>query len=188
MLEDGVELATRIDGITLRRLTTADAHAFAAHVARDGDHLGAYLPWPAKTADPEGAAQWLEPYEREEAGRVVAAGAWRRAELVGGGVLFGHDPVPAAVELGIWVTAAVEGHGVAGAICRELLRHARNELGAHRVVWQSATGNVRSRRLAERLGFAHEGTLRAAAVLRGARLDLDVLSLVGPEIDRALHR
>ena len=43
--------------------------------------------------------------------------------------------------------------------------------------------NTRSRRLAERLGFQHEGTLRSNYVLRGERLDTDVLSLVGAELD-----
>ena len=45
------------------------------------------------------------------------------------------------------------------------------------------TGNTRSRRLAERLGFVFEGTLRSSYVLRERRLDVDVLSLVGPELD-----
>lgn len=54
------------------------------------------------------------------------------------------------------------------------------------MIWQTATANVRSRRLAERLGFVHEGTLRSSSVLRGERLDLDLdlLSLVSAEIDR----
>jgi RimJ/RimL family protein N-acetyltransferase len=43
--------------------------------------------------------------------------------------------------------------------------------------------NSRSRALAERLGFRYEGTLRSAYVLNGRRYDMDVLSLVGRELD-----
>ncbi|WP_187369298.1 GNAT family N-acetyltransferase [Baekduia soli] len=169
----------------LRRLTTADAEAFAAHVEADLEHLGAYLPWPARTADAAGAADWLRPYEHAEDGRVVAAGAWLEGRLAGGGVLFHHDAAQANMELGIWMTTGAEGRGVAAAVCRALLRLARDELGARRLEWRSATANVRSRRLAQRLGFTHEGTLRSSYVLRGERLDVDVLSLVGTEIDAA---
>lgn len=184
MLEQAVPLR---DGAVLRRLSAADAEAFAAHVAADLDRLGAYLPWPAVTAEPAGAAAWLGAYERGEDGRVVAAGAWREEALVGGGVLFHHEPAQAVVELGIWVTAAAEGTGLAGATCRALLARARRELAVERVVWQSATANARSRRLAEALGFVHEGVLRSSFVLRGERLDMDLLSLVGAEIDRAIR-
>jgi len=186
MLDDPRPLTTGLDGVVLRRLTPAHAKEFAAHVARDLDHLGAYLPWPARTADAAGAEAWLGAYDERLEGRVVAAGAWHDEVLVGGGVLFAHDPAQAVVELGIWMTSGAAGRGVATAVCRALLAHARRELEAERVVWQSATGNVRSRRLAKKLGFVHEGTLRSNYVLRGERLDTDVLSLVDGEIDRAL--
>lgn len=170
-------------GLSLRRLTALDADAFAAHVAADLDHLGEHLPWPAVTDEPTGAADWLGAYERREEGRIVAAGAWDGDELAGGGVLFHHDPGQATVELGIWVVTGHEGRGSASAICRALLARARADLGAERVVWNCTSGNVRSRQLAERLGFFHEGTLRSSYVLRGRRLDIEVLSLVGAELD-----
>jgi ribosomal-protein-serine acetyltransferase len=187
VLDDPVPLRTRLPRpVTLRRLTTADAAAFAAHVAADLEHLGEHLPWPALTATEEGAERWLGLYERGEDGRVVAGGAWCDGELLGGALLLHHDPAHANVELGTWVATAGEGHGVAAAACRALLAVARGHLGAERVEWYAATGNVRSRRLAERLGFRHEGTLRSSYVLHGERYDIDLLSLVGPEIDRAL--
>ncbi len=132
---------------------------------------------PAEPAAGSGA------YERREEGRVVALGAWDGDTLLGGGVLFHHDPEGANVELGIWIVTAAEGRGLATAICRTLLEQARRDLGAERVVWQSAVGNLRSRRLAEKLGFVYEGTARSVLPLRGQRLDLDVLSLVGAELD-----
>lgn len=187
MLEEPIPLRTRLeDEVVLRRLTAADADAFARQVARDLDHFGEFLPWPELTQTPEGAAQWLGRYERAEDGRVVAGGAWRGGELLGGALLLAHAPEARNVELGVWAASAVAGSGLAGACCRELLRVARSDLGVERVFWQCDTRNVASRRLAERLGFRYEGTMRSCYVLRGERLDLDLLSLVGAEIDRAL--
>jgi RimJ/RimL family protein N-acetyltransferase len=87
------------------------------------------------------------------------------------------------VEVGCWVTAGVVGQGVAGAASAALIAHARGVLAAERVMWRCTTVNRRSRALAERLGFRFEGTLRSALVLRGERYDLDLLSLVGAELD-----
>ena len=89
----------------------------------------------------------------------------------------------ASVELGCWASSAVQGLGVARAASEALIAYARAELAAERVAWRSTTVNRRSRGLAERLGFRYEGTLRSAYVLRGERYDLDVLSLVGAELD-----
>ncbi len=180
-------LHCRLDGdVVLRPLSAADGAAFARQGAGDRERLGEFLPWPAGTRTPEGAAEWLGRYERGEDGRVVAGGAWRDGELLGGALLLGHEPAQANVELGVWAVAAVAGSGLAGACCRELLRVARRRLGAERVVWQCDPRNVASRRLAERLGFRFEGTQRSNYVLRGERLDTDLLSLVGPEIDAAI--
>jgi RimJ/RimL family protein N-acetyltransferase len=48
--------------------------------------------------------------------------------------------------------------------------------------------NTRSRRLAEKLGFVHEGTMRSDYVIRGQRYGSDLFSLVGEEIDQAVAR
>jgi ribosomal-protein-serine acetyltransferase len=180
-------LTTRLEGlVALRRLAAdRDAEAFAEHVVRGGEHLRAHLPWPDATRTPDGARAWIEGYERGRDGRVVAAGAWHGDVMTGGGVLLHHDPEAASVELGVWVVGDAVGAGVAGAICRVLLAEARGGLGVHRVSWQCASGNDASLRLAGRLGFRHEGTLRDAYVLRGERRDLHVLGLIGDEIDAA---
>jgi RimJ/RimL family protein N-acetyltransferase len=184
VLENAVVLETGLPGpVVLRALTTADADAFADHVAGDLPRLGEHLPWPGLTDTPDGATAWLGPYERREDGRVVVGGVWYGDALVGGALLFHHQPDDGIVELGCWLTAAAEGGGVAAAACRVLIGLARSDLGAERVEWHCSTGNTRSRRLAERLGFRHEGTLRSNYVLRGERLDTDVLSLVGAELD-----
>ncbi len=178
MLNTGAE-----EPVAFRRLTSADAKPFAEHVADDLARLSMHLRWPASTATVDGARAWLEPYEQGREGRVLVAGAWSGHRILGGALLFHHAPPDATVELGCWVTAQAEGRSVARACCRALLLVARRDLLAQRVEWRAATVNEHSRRLAERLGFRHEGTLRSNYALRGQRLDSDVLSLVGPELD-----
>ena len=189
MLDEPIPLSTGYpEPVELRRLGSADADAFARHVAADERHLGEHLPWPEVTNTPEGAADWLGKYERQENGRVLVGGAWSGDELIGGALLLHYDATYANVELGVWVVSAAEGTGVASAACRELIRVARDDLRAQRIEWQAAVDNTRSRRLAEKLGFTHEGSLRSIYELRGRRHSIDVLSLIGEEIDQAVAR
>jgi RimJ/RimL family protein N-acetyltransferase len=187
-LARGFELAVAGRPAILRRLTVADAVPFAAHIAGDLSRLGEHLPWPAATSSVDGARAWLENHELARDGRVIAVGAWEESRLLGGAVLFHHEPASAAIELGCWVVAEAEGRGIAAACCVELLELARSGLRAERVEWRTTPANMRSRRLAERLGFRYEGRLRSRYVLREARLDVDVLSLVGAEIDAAIDQ
>ena len=78
------------------------------------------------------------------------------------------------------------GRGWSASLCLETLRYAREDLLVHRVEWRSASENTRSRALATRLGFNFEGRLRDAGLHNGHRQHLDLLSLVGPEIDELL--
>jgi ribosomal-protein-serine acetyltransferase len=91
------------------------------------------------------------------------------------------DVAAATGELGLWVDAAVEGRGVARSACAAVLDHAFGPARLHRVEARIATGNIRSRRLAERLGFTQEGTLRGAHVVGGTRQDLAVYGILADE-------
>lgn len=51
------------------------------------------------------------------------------------------------------------------------------ERGLHRVEWRCAPGNLASRRVAERLGFTHEGTLREVFPVPEERQDLEVWAI-----------
>lgn len=168
----------------LRTLGIDDAPAVAACVASDVDRLGKYLRWPDQTTTPAGASAFIAPFERREDGRIGMAGLWVAGELLGGVLLIHHDPVHANAELGCWIAAPGAGRGIVSAGCRQLIRTAI-DLGVQRLMWESAPGNVASRRLAEHLGFRYEGTARGDYVVRNERLDTDRFSLVGDELATA---
>ncbi|MEH0936043.1 GNAT family N-acetyltransferase [Micromonospora psammae] len=56
------------------------------------------------------------------------------------------------------------------------------EHGLQRVEVRVAPGNVASRRVAEKAGFSYEGLLRNAGFVRGARVDLELWSLVRADL------
>ncbi|VXB13269.1 hypothetical protein ARTHRO9V_1180002 [Arthrobacter sp. 9V] len=87
------------------------------------------------------------------------------------------DPYLGQASLGYWVDAGQEGRGVARRAATVLIGVARAR-GVARVEIRTAVDNVRSRRLAERLGFTHEGTLRGALPLGPERVDVAVYGLL----------
>jgi ribosomal-protein-serine acetyltransferase len=70
-----------------------------------------------------------------------------------------------ATSLGYWLGAGEEGRGTMTLAVRALVDHAFARWGLNRVEIRADVENARSRALAERLGFRHEGTLRQALKL-----------------------
>ena len=90
-----------------------------------------------------------------------------------------------AGELGYWSAPAARGRGLTTEAARLVVDWALDPegLGLVRAHWMAYVGNWGSRRVAWRLGFRYEGTLRRFAVQRGVRRDAWVGSLL-PEDPR----
>lgn len=116
----------------------------------------------------------------------VAIVARETGQIVGGSGLHHVNWRINLFEIGYWLRQDAEGRGYVHETVQLLSRLAFNELGANRVQLRIDTANVRSRRVAERLGFVLEGTLRRSAPrLDGPPADMDVFALL-PEEFRAL--
>lgn len=98
-----------------------------------------------------------------------------------GAVELSIDAATSTGEIGCWVAAGAEGRGVARSACDAVLEHAFGAAHLTRVEARISTANVRSRRLAEHLGFTLEGTLRSAHVFGAERHDLAVYGLLAED-------
>ena len=67
-------------------------------------------------------------------------------------------------ELGYWIGAPCWGRGLIPEASRELLRHAFEDLGMKRVWCGYYDGNVKSKRVQEKLGFRYQGSCDAVDV------------------------
>ena len=95
------------------------------------------------------------------------------------------QPGNAAIELGhIWLAPCMQRTRAATEAMFLLLRLAADELGYRRLVWKCDALNAASRRAADRLGFTHEGVLRAHMVAKGRRRDTAMYSILDEEWPR----
>jgi RimJ/RimL family protein N-acetyltransferase len=81
-------------------------------------------------------------------------------------------------EIGYWVAPPARGRGRAAAGTRLLARYAFQTLRPRRVEVLVQTGNVASRRAAERAGTTYEGIRRAGIEMHGEPVDAAVYAFL----------
>lgn len=89
-------------------------------------------------------------------------------------------------EIGYWIAKDYEGHGIVTQSCKGLMTHAFETLNLNRLALKfkhvsNNHENVRSRRVADRLGFTQEGILRQDGMTKGQLMDMVMCSLLAEE-------
>ena len=123
------------------------------------------------------AAEWAEHWRAERrAGWAVVRGD----ELAGRITLRGLDHEQGCAEVTYWVVAAARGTGVAPAAVASVCTWAFGEAGFHRLELQHSTRNPASCRVAEKSGFALEGTRRSSLLHDDGWHDMHLHGRVSP--------
>ncbi|MFD3514647.1 GNAT family N-acetyltransferase [Streptomyces sp. NPDC058657] len=148
-------------GLELRPWRTSDAPKFV-EAAQDPDIQHWNRPGPVDRAEAERRiARWQERWRSER------AALWALAEPGGGEVRGAAGIADLALPQGTgevvyWVLPGGRGRGAAVEATVRISRWAIEELGLHRVRLTHSTANPASCRVAEKAGFAYEGTMRSA--------------------------
>jgi RimJ/RimL family protein N-acetyltransferase len=129
-------------------------------------------------APPGFARDWVARYEagRRDGTHLGFAAVDETGAFLGLALAPEIDVEGRELELGYIVAQSARGRGVGTAILRELTRWAFEELGALRAYLLIDTGNVASRRVAERCGYVLEGVHRSVHLKQGRRIDMTVWS------------
>ena len=170
--------------LLIRVARAGDGAMLAAAVADSHAELAPWLGWVSPPPSPDEAEQrCLAAHERflrneDLMAFFIDAGS---GELVGGSGLHKADWTLRQFEVGYWGRTRFAGTGLMTEGVRALARHALDALGATRVFLTTDERNERSRRLAERAGFEHEGTLRQDRLdLQGRLRNTRVYAIVRP--------
>jgi ribosomal-protein-serine acetyltransferase len=168
-------------GLVLHATTIADADEAFAVVDAERDRLRDWLPWVDGTGSVDVEREFLASVE---AGNTVGTAVGLTLRVDGGfaGLLgLRIDGMHDSVEVGYWLASAYLGRGLITRSVAASIDLAFGPLGLHRFQLRAATGNRRSRAVAERLGMTHEGTLRDAELLADGYVDLELYSLLSTE-------
>ncbi len=146
-----------------------------------------WLPFTPPVDDLAGAWCTTKAIERRESGAGDHYGVVRHedGELVGCMWVKRTDWSGKVTEIWYAIAAGARGLGFATEATTALAVDLIGEYGFERVELRIAPGNVDSRRVAEKAGFTYEGLLRNAGFVHGGRVDLEVWSLVAPDLRSA---
>ncbi|MGB0591108.1 MAG: GNAT family N-acetyltransferase [Myxococcota bacterium] len=103
---------------------------------------------------------------------------------IGGVGLCPVDDAPQVIDIGYALAVDVHGKGYATEAVGALVDEAFSARGAERIFGKVFVGNDGSRRVMEKLGFVHEGTLRRCVFKRGVWIDEWMLAITRPDWER----
>lgn len=154
----------------------AAALARAINNPRVQDNLRDGLPFPYTEND---AREFISAMLGADKGCVFAFAITLNGECVGSiSVTRGGNIHRRTAELGYYVAEPCWGMGLATAAVREICRYVFENSDILRIYAEPFSENAASRRVLEKAGFAHEGTLRSNAVKNGAVRDMEMYALL----------
>lgn len=171
--------------LVLRPFRRRDLDSVLTAIADSLPELEEWLPWAHQA------------YGRAEAMRFLrdSGAAWAEGRAFDFAIRPRHDPGyhlgnisvwptsqrERSGEIGYWVRSSVAGTGIATEAAARVAEVAFDELGLHRVTLRIAVGNRASERVAEKLGFTHEGLLREEVLIRGTWMDHTLWAMLEDE-------
>jgi len=149
--------------VCLRPYAVGDGVAVQEAIEESRDHLRPCMAW----TDSRRTVQECETYVRQALAKWltqenVTVGMWDCStdRYLGGIWLYYNDWHVPAMEIGYWVRVSAQGQGYVTESATLLCKLAFLTFGAQRVCIQCDAANIKSAKIARRLGFVHEATLR----------------------------
>lgn len=170
------------EGAELRILEMRHAAEFLGFVEENREHLAEWLPWARIVTTPETAQAFIKRgVTRYAEDGLPWVGIWQDGQMAGGILFFPLEERIRATDIGFWLGLRFTGRGLMTRAARAMLGYVFDELGLNRVGLQAEVGNVRSRAMADRLGFAFEGVKRQGWLNGDELVDVAVYSLLASE-------
>lgn len=146
---------------------------------RNRTFLRQWLPWLDGTRTVEDTGGFLEQQiQRFAIGESLHVTIFYEGTIAGVAAFNSIDRCNGIGYVGYWQGEEFCGKGIMTAVVRDLIAIGREFYSLQKIDIRCATGNARSRAIPERLGFAHEGTLRRAERVYEQWYDHEVYALL----------
>lgn len=163
--------------ITLRELALKDALSIFNTIDTERDYLSEWLPFVELTQDITFTSRFIENYLKSEERDLTCIIRYRN-RFVGLIGLKDTDYDNHKTEIGYWISEKYQGKGIVTRACRRLIDYAFDDLKLNRIQIKAATGNLKSQRIPEKLGFAKEGIERDGELHDRGYVDLIIYGLL----------
>lgn len=161
--------------VVLKRWLVEDAADLFEVVNHNRGHLSSWLPWVQGTLSVDDSLKFIEEsakaFDNElrfEYGIFLRPKNSPEERRVIGSIGIVKIHSTEAVEIGYWLAKEMEGQGIITLAFKKLMEETKKSLGRSRFVVKTLEGNLRSRKVAERLGFSNKGFGKDVMVLKGS--------------------
>lgn len=170
------------DHIEMRVMQDSDANALFDLISHNRDHLDVWMRWSSMVQTLDDARSVIQAWaDKYEAGNGFHVGVYIDGKLAGGIACRFINRESSKTEIGYWLVPEQVGKGIVSRACTLVIDHLFNVEKLHRIELQAVAGNVKSRAVAERLGFKLEGILRESEWFIGRFHDHALYSLLDRE-------
>jgi ribosomal-protein-serine acetyltransferase len=167
------------DDLELRLFTQDAVHILHELITSNRSHLDQWMRWSGRIQTLEDVQAFIHKFaDKYQADDGFHVGLWYRGQLAGGIACHAINYESGHTEIGYWLGEEFVGKGLVTRACHTLLRHLFEQEQMHRIEIQCATDNVRSRAVAERLGFVFEGIKRESEWITSSFRDHALYSLL----------
>lgn len=169
------------DGCHLRLPEEGDAAELYEVIAADRQPLARWMPWAAGQTL-EDTLTFIRTSRQQLADNRGFQAVIIDGDAIAGGIGFARlDWENRSASLGYWLREASQGRGLVTKATRALVTYAFEAWKLNRLEIRAGTGNHRSQRVAERLGFVKEGVIRDAERIGDRYIDHVLYSVLARE-------
>lgn len=171
-------------GVSIIPVAVEHATALASLVQKNIEHLKMFLPAVADFSSVETARSHLC-YAVERASKVEIF-EWHlfvEETLCGSIRIKDIDESDRKAKIGYFIDYRFAGRGIVSSAVSTILEFCFGPLNLNRIELRCALGNLASRRVAEKLGFLHEGVARQEEFLNGVFVDQHIFGILRQDFE-----
>jgi len=163
--------------ILLKEIGLEEVDVIFHTIDRERKYLEEWLPFVDETREIGYTRQYVKNYLRSD--RVDATFTiYYKNEFAGIIGLKDTDLHNKKTEIGYWLSESFQHKGIITLSCAAMIQYVFYEMHLNRIQLKAATGNLKSRGVARRLGFTQEGIERESELHSHGFVDLIVYSLL----------
>jgi ribosomal-protein-serine acetyltransferase len=170
--------------IRIKEITLDDAEAIFRIIDEEREFLREWLPFVDETTDITYTQTFVQTVVESASNEFVGI-IFYENKLVGLVGMKDSDFENKKTEIGYWLSQPFQHRGIITKSCKALIKFAFNDLDMNRVQIKVATGNHKSQRVAERLGFVREGIEREGELHSHGFVDLIIFGLLKSDFIKA---
>ncbi len=170
------------DDLLLRSFQAEDAPELFKVVDASRDHLRPWFPWVDLTTKADHSLQFIQQsIIQQKSQEAMALGIVYKRKIIGSMGMHNWDHQLSKAQLGYWINNEYEGKGIINTCIHSFADFLFDKAGLNKIEIHFMPSNVRSAKVAERLGCKIEGILRDSFMHNGQYKDLVIAGLLKKE-------